>query len=272
SDGQMILLSRGDVVYSGPVRSVLPWIESTGVGACPKGVNPFDYLLDLSMIDFASEAIEKSTAVRRELLIQAWAQKRKNSSLDNSTTDTSILTSSGGESSSQPVIASTFASLAVDMIPKGAGPSLWSQARILTVRGWNNQVRDSLVFWGCVAECIVIGLAVGAIFYDMDDTLSGIRSRSSLTYTVGAIQSYLMLMVFIYRLSQDIVIYDRERIDRWYGPLPHIISTVLYLAPSNVVYPAVFSPIVYYMTGLRTDSAIHFVWWLIVNILMQFST
>ncbi|KAF9394137.1 hypothetical protein BGX21_010470 [Mortierella sp. AD011] len=271
SDGQMILLSRGDVVYSGPVRSVLPWIESTGVGACPKGVNPFDYLLDLSMIDFASESIEKSTAIRRETLIQAWAQ-RKSSVLDNPVRDPSMLTSSGGESSSQPVVASTFASLAVDIIPKGAGPSLWNQARILTVRGWNNQVRDSLVFWGCVAECIVIGLAVGAAFYDMDGTLSGIRSRSSLTYSVGAIQSYLMLMVFIYRLSQDIVIYDRERIDRWYGPLPHIISTFLYSAPSNIVYPTVFSPIVYYLTGLRTDSGIHFLWWLIVNILMQFST
>ncbi|KAF9350487.1 hypothetical protein BGX34_001194, partial [Mortierella sp. NVP85] len=267
SDGQMVLLSRGDVIYSGPVRSVLPWIESTGVGACPTGVNPFDYLLDLSMIDFASEAMEKSTAVRRDLLVQAWAQRgaaRVN--------DLSLLTSSGGESSAQPANASSSVSLAVDIIPKGSGPSLWSQIRVLTSRGWRNQMRDSVVIWGCIGECIVIGLAVGAIFYQLDGSLGGIRSRTSLVYAVGAIQAYLMLMIMIYRLSQEIVVYDRERMDRWYGPLPHLISTCLYSALPNAIYPVVFSAIVYYMTGLRTDSVQHFGWWTLVNVTMQFVT
>ncbi|KAI1317208.1 hypothetical protein EDD11_008900 [Mortierella claussenii] len=278
SDGQMVLLSRGDVVYSGPVRSVLPWIEATGVGACPSGVNPFDYLLDLSMIDFASEAIEKTTAIRRDLLVQAWAQREKGAVWSPSYTlaDPSLLTSSGGEPSSsgqnQPSTVSTFASLAVDIIPKGSGPSFWSQTRVLTVRGWKNQIRDSIVIWGCVGECIVIGLAVGAIYFQLDDSLAGLRSRSSLVYSVGAIQSYLMLMILIYRLSQEIVIYDRERMDRWYGPLPHLVSTVLYSAPPNILYPVVFSVIVYYMTGLRTDSSSHFAWWLLVNVTMQFVT
>ncbi|KAF9963763.1 hypothetical protein BGZ65_012246, partial [Modicella reniformis] len=269
SDGQMVLLSRGDVIYSGPVRSVLPWIESTGAGACPTGVNPFDYLLDLSMIDFASEDIEKSTAVRRDLLVRAWAQRDTRSTLP---TDLSLLTSSGGESSAQPANASSFVSLAVDIIPKGPGPSLWSQIRVLTSRGWRNQMRDNIVIWGCIGECIVIGLAVGAIFYQLDGSLAGIRSRSSLVYAVGAIQAYLMLMIIIYRLSQEIVVYDRERMDRWYGPLPHLISTCLYSALPNVIYPVVFSAIVYYMTGLRTDSVQHFGWWLLVNVSMQFVT
>ncbi|KAF9917727.1 hypothetical protein BX616_000088 [Lobosporangium transversale] len=274
SDGQMVLLSRGDIIYSGPVRSVLPWIESTGISPCPSGVNPFDYLLDLSMIDFASEALEKTTAIRRDLLVQAWTRREKNAIF--ALTDPSLLTSSGGESSSAArhpnAVSSSFASLAVDIIPKGSGPSLWSQIRVLTARGWKNQIRDSIVIWGCIGECIVIGLAVGAIFFDLDHSLGGIRSRTSLVYAVGAIQAYLMLMIFIYQLSQGIVVYDRERMDRWYGPLPHLISTVVYTAPPNILYPIVFSAIVYYMTGLRTDSVEHFAWWLLVNVTMQFVT
>ncbi|KAF9982157.1 hypothetical protein BGZ75_006472 [Mortierella antarctica] len=272
SDGQMVLLSRGDVVYSGPVRSVLPWIESTGVAACPSGVNPFDYLLDLSMIDFASEAIEKTTAVRRDLLVQTWAERAQSAIMSNSPSDLSTLTSSGGESSKKPASASSFVSLAVDIIPRGAGPSLWSQIRVLTSRGWRNQARDNLVIWGSLGECIVIGVAVGVVFYQLDDSLAGIRSRSSLVYAVGAIQAYLMLMIMIYRLSQDIVVYDRERMDRWYGPVPHIVSSCLYSAPTNVLYPVVFSGIAYYMTGLRTDSLQHFGWWTLVNVCMQFVT
>lgn len=34
----------------------------------------------------------------------------------------------------------------------------------------------------------------------------------------------------------------------------------------------VFSAIVYYMTGLRTDSLSHFGWWTLVNVAMQFVT
>ncbi|KAF9428498.1 hypothetical protein BGZ94_002168 [Podila epigama] len=237
SDGQMVLLSRGDVIYSGPVRSVLPWIERVGVGSCPTGVNPFDYLLDLSMIDFASEAMEKTTALRRDQLVEAWANRDRTHTLVNSPTDITLPTISGGESSTSVVGDGSFASLAVDMIPKGSGPSLWSQIQVLTSRGWKNQRRDSIVFWGCVGECIVVALAVGAIFFQLDDTAAGIRSRSSLVYAVGAIQSYLMSMILIYRLSQDITVYDRERMDRWYRPLPHLVSSVLYSTPSNILYP-----------------------------------
>ncbi|KAF9907528.1 hypothetical protein EC991_010824 [Linnemannia zychae] len=269
SDGQMVLLSRGDVVYSGPVRSVLPWIESIGVGACPSGVNPFDYLLDLSMVDFASDAIEKATAVRRDLLVQAWADRKSNKEFATLTS----WAESGGESSVlHGNISSSFVTLAVDIIPTGSGPSLLSQIRVLTSRGWLNQVRDSIVLWGCVAECIVIGLAIGCIFYQLDDSPESIRSRSSLVYTVGAAQAYLMLMILVYRLSQEIVVYDRERMDRWYGPLPHLVSSVLFSLIPNIIYPVLFSVIVYYMSGLRTDALSHFGWWVLVNTGMQLVT
>ncbi|KAF9922406.1 hypothetical protein FBU30_007461 [Linnemannia zychae] len=269
NDGQMVLLSKGDVVYSGPVRSVLGWIESTGVGACPSGVNPFDYLLDLSMVDFASEALEKATAVRCELLVQAWANRKNNpkfASLINQADN------GGGSSTPQGNMPSSFVTMSMDLIPSGSGPSLLSQIRVLTSRGWRNQYRDSLVLWGCIGECILIGLAVGCIFYQLEDTFEGIRSRSSVAYSVGSIQAYLMLMIMIYRLSQDIVVYDRERMDRWYGPLPHLISNVIFTAIPNIVYPVVFSSILYYMSGLRTDSLSHFGWWVLVNISIQFVT
>ncbi|KAG0349768.1 hypothetical protein BG005_010705 [Podila minutissima] len=273
SDGQMVLLSRGDVVYSGPVRSVLPWVESVGQSACPTGVNPFDYLLDLSMIDFASEATEQATTQRRDHLVQAWADRERAQTLVNSPMGLLAPGFGGGEYSKRNSSVPSFASLAVDIIPKeGAGPSLWSQIRVLTARGWTNQRRDSVMQWGCFGECVGIGVALGAIYFRIDDSEEGIRSRTSLVYSVGAIQAYLMLMILIYRLSQDIAVYDRERMDRWYGPLPHLVSSVLFSAPPNILYPIVFSTIVYSMSGLRADSVMHFVWWLLVNITMQFVT
>ncbi|KAG0031880.1 hypothetical protein BGZ81_000393 [Podila clonocystis] len=274
SDGQMVLLSRGDVVYSGPVHSVLQWVESVGQSPCPTGVNPFDYLLDLSMIDFASEAMEQITMQRRDRLVQAWADRECAQSPVNSPMDLLAPTGFGtGEYFKRSSSVPSFTSLAVDIIPKeGAGPSLWGQIRVLTARGWMNQRRDSVMLWECFGECVGIGVTLGAIYFRIDDSEEGIRSRTSLVYSVGAIQAYLMLMILIYRLSQDTAVYDRERMDRWYGPLPHLVSNVLFSAPPNILYPIVFSTIVYSMSGLRADSVMHFVWWLLVNITMQFVT
>ncbi|KAK3824747.1 MAG: P-loop containing nucleoside triphosphate hydrolase protein [Benniella sp.] len=271
SGGQIILLSKGDVIYSGPIRTVLDWTEFTGIGVCPTGVNPFDYLLDLSMIDYTSDRVEKQTSQRRNLLVRAWAQREEAVWL-------SLLAKSNDENLTTTESTSTSIAMAVDLIPEGTGPRLQHQVLVLTSRAWRNQMRDHLVIWGCLAECIVVGLVVGTIFFQMDGSMNGIHSRSSLMYAAGSIQPYLMLMITVFRLSREITVYDRERMDRWYGPLPHLISTCLYIAPFNILYPLgksdslvlVFSSIVYYLTGLRTDSAQHFMWWLITNVAIQF--
>ncbi|KAI8353411.1 P-loop containing nucleoside triphosphate hydrolase protein [Mortierella sp. GBAus27b] len=263
TDGQIVLLSKGDIIYSGPIRCILSWIESTGISTCPSGVNPFDYLLDISMVDYASESIERQTAQRRQLLVKAWAQKENNTWL-------SLLENTKVENHTMDRNGSTSISMAVDFIPKGIGPSLYSQVAVLTSRGWRNQIRDHLVIWGCVLESIVVGLVVGSIFYQINGSMNGIHSRAALVYTAGSIQPYLMLMINIFRLSREIVVYDRERADRWYGPVAHIASTFLNMVPLNIVYPIVFSSIVYYLTGLRTDSVKHFVWWLLACIGIQF--
>lgn len=182
------------------------------------------------MVDYTSDRIEKRTSQRRDLLVRAWAQKEEAAWI-------SLLARSKDENLATTEITSTSISMAVDIIPKGTGPSLHHQILVLTSRAWRNQIRDHLVIWGCLAECIVVGLVVGSIFFQMDGSMNGIHSRSSLIYAAGSIQPYLMLMIMIFRLSREIMVYDRERMDRWYGPLPHVISTCLYIAPLNLLYP-----------------------------------
>ncbi|KAG0303207.1 hypothetical protein BGZ99_002740, partial [Dissophora globulifera] len=79
-------------------------------------------------------------------------------------------------------------------------------------------------------------------------------------------------MIMIYRFSTEIVMYDRERMDRWYGPMAHLVSTCVYSAIPNMIYPTVFSVITYYLVGLRTDSVEHFGIWILTNIAGQFVT
>ncbi|KAF9400908.1 hypothetical protein BGX21_003203 [Mortierella sp. AD011] len=44
--GQLVLLSHGNVVYSGPMDGLLSWFVSVGLGQCPEHMNPLDFALD----------------------------------------------------------------------------------------------------------------------------------------------------------------------------------------------------------------------------------
>ncbi|KAF9434996.1 hypothetical protein BGZ76_007083 [Entomortierella beljakovae] len=184
-DSQMVLLSKGDVIYSGPIRSVLTWMASIGVDACPREVNPFDYLLDLSMIDFSSNIAEKSTADRHRSVVQAWALRERGNEHFTSTSANLSPTDNDNELIEQvdDMPFNTYLT-----IEEKSGTNLWTQIQALTSRGWSNQIRDSLVFI-CIAECVLIGLVLGALYYNLDGSLGGIRSHSSLIHAVGAIQS-----------------------------------------------------------------------------------
>ncbi|KAJ3341352.1 hypothetical protein HDU93_004988 [Gonapodya sp. JEL0774] len=72
-DNIILLCRGGHLVYSGPQKDILSYFAKLGY-PCPKGVNPADFILDLSSLDTSSEDSEKLSAARLTILIQAWKQ------------------------------------------------------------------------------------------------------------------------------------------------------------------------------------------------------
>ncbi|KFH64430.1 hypothetical protein MVEG_10255 [Podila verticillata NRRL 6337] len=253
SNGQIVLLSRGDVVYSGPVRQILPWFESAGVDPCPVDMNPFDYILDRCMVDFTSASTEETSKAQRDQLTKAWRERMRGTMERERQPGTSI-------SQVYALLghSSTNNSLAV-----------WRQTVILTRRGWINQRRDSVFFWGMLALNILMGVLIGSIFWKLGGSLNDIRARSSVCYVLVAFQPFLSMIIAIYRGATDMKIYERERGYRWYGPLPFLISNSVCNVPANVINSAIYSLIVYLMAGFRSDSLSYMGWYTLINILVQ---
>ncbi|KAF9979084.1 hypothetical protein BGZ73_006321 [Actinomortierella ambigua] len=89
NDGQLVLLSLGSVVYSGPIASAMDWFESQeGLPPCPKDLNQFDFMIDWSSIDFSSEQQEHASHERRQRLVSAWAEFSKMTTMTNFDTQT----------------------------------------------------------------------------------------------------------------------------------------------------------------------------------------
>lgn len=58
---------------------------------------------------------------------------------------------------------------------------------------------------------------------------------------------YLSIIVYVFILTTELVVFDREREDNLYGTLPAVIGNWLSYLPSNVVFPTIYAIIIYFM-------------------------
>ncbi|EGF82438.1 hypothetical protein BATDEDRAFT_86245 [Batrachochytrium dendrobatidis JAM81] len=279
----VILLAKGMPIYAGKNGPKLIQHFADLGHFIPENTNPADSLIDICSINTRSEQEEIRTLKVVEHLTSTWAELVKSDKhldyaykprvemvdpFDNSTA--SILTESTPNEMLQTTTADSLS------MPKRlpisssrhSGASTLSQCAILTRRAWNNLLRDNLSLWGSLIETIAVGLIFGAIFYQLQDTLSGVFSRRGALYIASSIQTYLMLIFVIYKLTTDIKVMDRERADHMYGVVPYVFGQFMSQLPFNIIFPLIYSVILYFMMGLRTDNlAFHFINFAAANLL-----
>ena len=174
------MLSRGELVYSGPVSQVLTYFDENSF-PCPQHVNPADHLTDVATVDTRTPEAEQESTIRVNSLILTWQQSQ-------------FYSSSGRNSVS-------VASLETPV--KAPGVSIFRQTWYLTTRNFWITVREPYGLAAFLFEAIIIGTAVGWIFYKTPATLSGIRSMQGFIYTVLGLQGYLLLLFTTWKVSVD---------------------------------------------------------------------
>ena len=125
---QLVLLSAGKLVYSGPTDQVVPYFATQGV-PIPPMTNPAEFLLDVCNTDFDNSAIDvagdESRIARLNRLMDAWSPK-----------------GSATEVSSTP-----FADSEGALSTSGAPTSVLWQTFVLLQRLWLKSYRDLLAYW-----------------------------------------------------------------------------------------------------------------------------
>lgn len=75
-------------------------------------------------------------------------------------------------------------------------------------------------------------------------------TRRSALYIVASMQSYLMLIFVIYKLSNDMKVFDRERADNMYQVVPYLIGQFIAQLPFYILFSLIYSVImVRFATG-----------------------
>lgn len=233
----VVLLSRGSAVYSGPMRDCLPWFEGQGY-QMPAFVNPADYLVDLAAVDNRSQELEQESSARVERLKVAWAEVSR--------TQYSV--------ESQPSSGKGLYGR-INLVGTRHAASFGRQVRVMTSRTLKITCRDPMGMLAAIMQAVIMGLCTGYIFFNLSRDQAGIRSRQGFMYTTAALEGYLFLAFEVFRLTQDLPLYDRENSEGCATALPYLISRRLArLVTEDLAVPLVFSTISYWMAGLDHDA------------------
>ncbi|ODQ65475.1 ATP-dependent ABC transporter [Nadsonia fulvescens var. elongata DSM 6958] len=238
------ILTRGQSVYSGPVRNSVSHFERLGFKT-PEKVNPADYLIDISSVDNRSPQLESKSSQQVQSLISVWNSSQNLPMVEEKPEPPHHL--------------------------RDNKTSLRNEIIVLARRSLLCSWRDPMSFAGLFLESIVMGIVVGLVFLQLDGSLTGIRSMQGLLYISTSIQAYLLIIYECYRLcNTDIRIFDREYSEGYVSPLGFVISRRLAkLLTEDLFVPLIFSTLVYFLSGLRTDGAHHFFIYFSINLILH---
>ncbi|KAI1173426.1 P-loop containing nucleoside triphosphate hydrolase protein [Nemania sp. FL0916] len=232
----LALLSRGGLVYSGPIQDCIPWFSGLG-HQLPSFVNPAEFVIDCAAIDNRTPELEDESIARVEHLKVAWKEQSRKVFDPAPLEDGQIQ-----KIMSRPRKTRHRA-------------SLLRQVRVLTSRTFKVTYRDPIGMVGSILEVILMAIITGYIFYNLPRDLAGIRSRQGALYISVALQGYLFLTFEIYRISLDISTFDRENSEGCVTALPYIISRRLArLLPEDIPIPLLYTIIFYFLAGFDLDA------------------
>ncbi|KAI0128018.1 ABC transporter [Xylariales sp. AK1849] len=242
----LIILSRGGPVYSGPMNQCTPWFSSMGLDL-PPFVNPAEFYIDHAAIDNRTPELEQETIARVGRLRTAWSEETPK----------------------------RFAPISLEKPPDNpAKPrkpkheqhaGFFRQLQVLTDRTLKVTVRDPMGIAGSLGEAILMALITGYIFYALPRDQSGIRSRQGALYTSVGLQGYLYLMFETYRLTIDIPTFDREHSEGCVTVLPFLLSRrIARFFIEDIPVPFLYSVIYYFMVGFDHDVEKFFTFFSIV--------
>ncbi|KAE8373975.1 P-loop containing nucleoside triphosphate hydrolase protein [Aspergillus bertholletiae] len=230
----IILLSGGHLMYSGSPSRVGRYFKDCGY-EMPPFVNPADFLLDLTSVDVRSDVSKSNSRARIDHLKLCWMNH---------------------EASNTAYCPSTHQNVPVYGDFGAKAPSYPKVCKVMIQRNLKLCWRD----WKSLAGiwCAVATLAAvnGWAFWQLDGSLSGIRSREGSLWDATGLYGYLILVHEICRLIDEIRLFDHERRDEILSASAFLLSRrISRLFLEDLSLPLLFTAIYYPMVGYSSSAS-----------------
>ncbi|KAJ1980305.1 hypothetical protein H4R34_002507 [Dimargaris verticillata] len=255
---KVILLSKGHVVYFGPVDAALEYFAALGY-RCGQYDNPADFYLDLMTIDNSTEEKRVETNARVEHLVLSYQQhaslhgEKYNRALQSKplTPDTGqgihAYSETAAFAQSDPgTFGQSRASLSVVTDYPSTGWALPWILEFFTLLGryWKAQLRNKFFIMANIIQYILLFLLLGFTFFQIDTAQSSIQNRIGLLLFLPVGYAFGVIAQTLGVFSRERGIMLRERSVGSYR------ITSFYLAKFITELPFTLGIICTYLTGV----------------------
>lgn len=221
----VVLLSRGEQVWAGSSSDMLRHFESLGF-SCPALVNPADFILDVSSVDFRSADAESASKERRKVLVSAYDKLKENASCLE--------------------IVENVTSEEVETEVCG----LWQSLMLLCSRSGTNMFRHPVLSTTRISQGLFFALILCAFYTPIGDNQNSIQNRIGLLYELTAL-CFIGMLNCIAIFPQERNVFYREYADGGYSATSFFLSYFIIGIPFILASALAFSVLMTSVIGLQ---------------------
>jgi len=242
---KLVLLSKGRLMYQGATKDSVGYFSSIGY-KCPEFLNPIEYFMKI--IQPQGNVGEASKQYRQ--LVTAYEDQVKAQEA-----------ASSNELKYSPTPKKKHAD---DQVPG------LTTLYYLTKRATLNLKRDTGTLGSQAFSTILFALMMLAVFYGKSDTKADVSDKNGLFLfiTINSFMSTVQGTLMSFPQERDVFL--KENSSRLYGVVPYFLAKNLPEIPFQLISPTISAIILYHACGLRDDGG-HFLWFIIINILISLS-
>ncbi|XP_072858078.1 broad substrate specificity ATP-binding cassette transporter ABCG2 [Pogona vitticeps] len=252
---KLTLLAAGRMLYHGPAQNALEYFKSIGY-ECESYNNPADFFLDVINGDSTAVTSNKSEEIdienidehisRDKTLAEKLAEEYINSVYYQETKADLEKLSSGNQKET------VFREITYTT-------SFWHQLKWVSKRTFKNLVGNPQASIAQLFVTILLGLIVGAIFFDAKDDASGMQNRVGAMFFMTTNQCFSSISAIeLFIVERKIFIH--EYISGYYRISAYYFSKLMAdLIPMRTLPSIFFTCIVYFMIGLKPTAAAFFI-------------
>ncbi|KAL6050551.1 ABC transporter domain-containing protein [Balamuthia mandrillaris] len=247
----VMLLSRGKLIYCGPTEESVPFFASQGLKV-GRHVNPADYFLDVINYDF-----EKLDSPPKEVqsLVDAYPQSKVAQEVHDLANKSK--TASFTEEAS---------SVASKLKGKYATP-FWWQTFIVIYRTLLVFVRNPGHYWARLAMYVMLSIMMGTLYLQIDDDQDAIQDRVSVLFFSVAFLTFMSIAA-LPAFIEDRLLFVRERMNGAYRVGAYALAHTIVGLPFILLIALLFSLISYFMIGLKTEGYGYFLLGLFLSLIV----
>ena len=256
---QLVLMTQGSVVYSGRPDASVEYFASIGY-ECPHYTNPPDFYMKLMKTGSISNAVSlRDVTLCHEMcdkLVDKWGEisDSQKASYAPETSDVATLTPKGSKSQNKKNVdeGSLYAT------------SFLTQFAALSARSFRNVARNPVLSTARLVQSVVLGLLIGAIFYNQGHSPEGVRGIQGALFFIMVNQSMLPMFGVLHTFPIEIEMVLRENSASLYSVGAYFAAKSIVEFPFMVLFPFIFITICYFLIGLRDTPGAFFTLQLIV--------